>query len=259
MIIAAMARLYSQPRWPAPTATFVLWLLAAASAVFWALRLAAPSDAIAPPPAEARPQAAPDPAAIAALLGARREVTVEAPRPEAASRFSLVGVASEVDKADSQGAALIAVDGQPARPFRVGAQLVEGFVLQSVALRSASIGGSVQGPAAFTLKLPELPMAELGRADGAGANGANGPGAAPKLAPLVRPPAPPPQAPQVQQQQQQQQQQQLQQQQQQQAVQRQQQLQQQQAAQRQPQPGAAVPGTALVPNGPVGTPAQPLR
>jgi general secretion pathway protein C len=58
-----------------------------------------------------------------------------------------------------QGAALIAVDGKPARPFRVGSMLVEGFVLQSVGPRSAALGGSFDGPTALTLQLPVRPMA----------------------------------------------------------------------------------------------------
>jgi general secretion pathway protein C len=143
----------SAARWPAPAATLVVWGLAAASITFWGLRLAAPADAVAPPTVASAPPAV-DPAAVARALGA-----VDAPAataPNAASRFVLLGVIAD---SDGQGAALIAVDGKPARPFRVGASLADAYVLQSVDARAATVGGSAQGPAAFTLQLPARPMA----------------------------------------------------------------------------------------------------
>ena len=54
--------------------------------------------------------------------------------PEAASRFVLLGVVADTD---GQGAALIAVDGKPPRPFRVGAKVADGYVLHSVSARAA--------------------------------------------------------------------------------------------------------------------------
>jgi general secretion pathway protein C len=49
---------------------------------------------------------------------------------------------------------LIAVDGKPAKPVRVGAVVAEGLVLQSTQERRANLGASLQGPAALTLELP---------------------------------------------------------------------------------------------------------
>ena len=55
------------------------------------------------------------------------------------------------------GAALIAVDGQPAKPFRVGAVVVDGeLVLQSLGRREARLGASRGAPTTLTLELPPL-------------------------------------------------------------------------------------------------------
>jgi general secretion pathway protein C len=134
-----------------------LWALAAASIVFWGLRLAAPADAIAPP-AVTKAQADPDPAAVAQMLGAVSAQPSAVVTPEAASRFSLLGVVADADK---QGAALIAVDGKPPRPFKVGATVAEGYVLQSVSTRAASLGASVDTSPALTLQLPTRPLAVM--------------------------------------------------------------------------------------------------
>ena len=147
---------YAPARWPAATATVLVWALAAASIVFWGLRLASSGEAVAPPAVPSTPAAPPDPAAIARLLGAQpaREVVVAA--PELASRLVLLGVVA--DKA-GQGAALIAVDGKPPRPYRVGAALADGYVLRSVDTRAATVGTSATGPAVLTLQLPQRPLA----------------------------------------------------------------------------------------------------
>lgn len=114
-----------------------------------------PSDAIAPPPVTTVTPAAVDTSAIAQLLGAVQAQEAAA-APEAASRFSLLGVIADTDQ---QGAALIAVDGKPPRPFRVGAKVVDGFVLQSVGTRAAMLGASLDSDAALTLQLPTRPLA----------------------------------------------------------------------------------------------------
>ena len=55
-----------------------------------------------------------------------------------------------------RGAALIAIDGKPARPYRVGGVLEEGLVLQAVEGRRAVLAASAEGPALLTLELPAL-------------------------------------------------------------------------------------------------------
>ncbi|WP_431275341.1 type II secretion system protein N [Variovorax ureilyticus] len=117
--------------------------------------MTAPSDAVAPP-AVIKTPLEPDPSAVAQMLGAVSNQPVAAVAPEAASRFALLGVVSD---ADEQGAALIAVDGKPARPFKVGTKVAEGFVLQSVTTRAAALGPSVDGKAALTLQMPTRPLA----------------------------------------------------------------------------------------------------
>jgi general secretion pathway protein C len=148
---------YAPARWPVATATTGLWALAAASIVFWGLRLAAPSEAIAPPPVAAS-QAIADPAAVAQLLGAVPSHATVAATPEAASRFSLLGVVAD---SDGRGAALLVVDGKPAKPFRVGAKVADGYVLQSVTTRAASFGARADSAPAFTLQLPTRPLAVM--------------------------------------------------------------------------------------------------
>ena len=143
-------------RWPAALTTVLIWVLAVAGIAFWGLRLAAPLDALPPPAVVNAPAAAVDPATMARLLGAVSAETQVALAPDAASRFALVGVVADVMQ---RGAALIAVDGKPARPFRVGSLVGEGYVLQSVSTRSASLGAGVDAPTVMILQLPVRPMA----------------------------------------------------------------------------------------------------
>ena len=53
-----------------------------------------------------------------------------------------------------QGAALISVDGKPAKPFRVGSAVDDRLVLQSVESRRAVLAEGTGGPAVVTLELP---------------------------------------------------------------------------------------------------------
>jgi general secretion pathway protein C len=61
--------------------------------------------------------------------------------------------------ASGQGAALLSMDGQPARTFVVGAEIASGLWLQSVGPAEAMLAGSMQGPVMATLRVPELPPA----------------------------------------------------------------------------------------------------
>ena len=143
---------------------FVIWALIAATAVFWVLRLAVRAPA-APP----HGVAVGDVVAVGdltRLLGAppAAEAAPMAAAPEAASRFRLLGImAPKQARANSEGAgvALIAVDGKPARAYSVGAHLDGDLVLQSVSLRTVSIG-STQGSPPVVLEIPRLPPAATG-------------------------------------------------------------------------------------------------
>jgi general secretion pathway protein C len=137
-------------RWVVAAATFVLWAAVAASAVYWGLKLASSGagSAVAPPPARV---ATADPAALARLLGASPVSAAAAPVASLSSRFVLLGV---VASTSHEGAALIAVDGRPARPYRVGTPVDQVLVLQSVEANRATLGNSTGGPAVITLELP---------------------------------------------------------------------------------------------------------
>jgi general secretion pathway protein C len=132
-----------------PAASLVVWGVVAFSAVTWALRWSAigqsPSgDAVA---AQALP--ALDVSAAARSLGAAPAQPVAA--PSLASRFQLLGVLAGDA---SQGAALMVVDGKPAKPYRVGAVVADGLVLQSAQGRRVSLGAAVDAPQTLTLELP---------------------------------------------------------------------------------------------------------
>ena len=150
---------HSHHLWWLRIATFSLAALAAASAAYWVLKwiAAAPASATAAPIYTAPPQT--DPQVVARLLGGGQlglatgpQGAVAAP-DNAASRFKLTGV---VAGRNNTGYAVIAVDGKPAKPYRVGALVNDGLVLHSVAPRSAALAASVDAPVSLTLDLPRL-------------------------------------------------------------------------------------------------------
>ena len=186
---------------------FVIWSLVAASAVFWALRFGVQ---VAQAPAYAVPidRAAPPRGDLARLFGAAPVLVVaEEARPEAPSRFRLIGVmapkSSMSQGTGAYGLALIAVDGKPPRAFAVGAKLDSDLVLQSVGLRTASLGPA-QGARSMLLELPALPAPATGVLPAPGAPPAPGnpvmlpprpnalplPGVPPVISPgIMQPPA----------------------------------------------------------------------
>jgi general secretion pathway protein C len=139
---------------------FVIWSLVAASAVFWALRLAASPPQV-PPYAVAVGNSVAVRGDLGRLFGApQRTAAAAQPTPEAPSRFRLIGVmaprSGAMQAEPGGGVALIAVDGKPAKPYAVGARLDSDLVLQSVGLRTASLGPA-QGGRSVLLELPVLP------------------------------------------------------------------------------------------------------
>jgi general secretion pathway protein C len=137
----------------------VLWLAAGFSAGYWVLLAMGRTPVTAVP---AAPLALPvaDTALVARALGfspsAQPAQADQASEP-VASRFVLLGVAAV---GRSGGAALIGLDGQPPRPYRVGAVLDGGLVLQSVSRTSARLGPALQGPATVELALPQAAAAD---------------------------------------------------------------------------------------------------
>jgi len=140
--------------WGARLTTSLLWLLAGASVVYWGLRLSTPPGGLAVPAVFAGAPA-PDAPAIARLLGAGAVAVAAAPVASSTSRFALVGVLA--GRQSGGGAALIAIDGQPAKPYRVGATVDAGLVLQSLGPRAAQLGARRSGPAALSLQMAAKP------------------------------------------------------------------------------------------------------
>lgn len=155
MIMAPML-VPTSAAWPVRGATLALWALAAGSSAYWALKLGGASAPVNAPLQAPRTVAAADPAAIARLLGATSGSAAAPASPAApslASRLKLVGVVA--GERSGQGAAVISVDGKPARPFRVGVAIEEGLVLQSVRGRTAVVAATPDGPPLLTLELPQ--------------------------------------------------------------------------------------------------------
>jgi len=145
-----------------------VWATVAASAVFWGVTLLEP----APPLSRAMQTPATGRAAgldqLDRLLGADTlpPAPAEAPAPLAGAHFQLLGVVSPSDdRAAAEGLALVAVDGRPARAFRVGAAVDGEVVLQAVGARSARLGPR-DGAAAVVLSLAPPQPAATGSALG---------------------------------------------------------------------------------------------
>lgn len=133
--------------------TFSVAALAAASATYWVLKwntLATPTRAAAPTFVRPAPT---DPLVVARLLGGGQSAVVASVAGRATSRFKLTGVVA--DRTHS-GYALISIDGQAAKPYRVGAPVNDNLVLQSVAPRSAALAAGLDAPVSVTLELPNL-------------------------------------------------------------------------------------------------------
>ncbi|MBI5719882.1 MAG: hypothetical protein HZC37_19590 [Burkholderiales bacterium] len=139
-------------------ATFLVWALVAASAAAWGLKLfvTAPS---APPQVAVAGQSQLPRGDITRVLGADAppvdptagESLAGAP---ADARFQLVGVVAPRGSETARGGvALIAVDGKPARAYRVGA-LVDGEnIVQAIRARGADLGPS-GGKVLVALNIP---------------------------------------------------------------------------------------------------------
>ena len=153
--------IYAQNQWVSRGVTFLLGAFAAASVVFWVLKLSSPAGS---EPVAAVESAAPvsDPAAFVKALGGRLLVESSGePVPVTSnSRLLLVGV---ISTASQRGAALIAVDGKPAKPYVVGSTIEGAWVLRSVQARRAVLAEVAAGekPSASAteviLEMPEKP------------------------------------------------------------------------------------------------------
>lgn len=140
---------------------FVLWAFVAGAAMFWGLRLLV-RPAPAPVNAVSVNESAVVRADLSRLLGAET-VPVVAAAPAESTRFKLLGVMAgkALASGTTPGFALISVDGKPPRTFAAGSQVDAELVLQTLSMRTASLGPA-QGPAAFVLEVPPLTAAATG-------------------------------------------------------------------------------------------------
>lgn len=143
--------------------TLGVWALAAASAAYWGMRLFVNPQ---PVPAHAKPVEASAAARgdLTRLFGADAPPPAVDAQPEPApdARFQLLGVVSpRSPQAAREGVALIAVDGKPARAYRVGAVVDGNNVLKTVNPRGATLGPR-DGAALVALNLAPPPPAATG-------------------------------------------------------------------------------------------------
>ena len=131
-------------------ATLLVWAFALGSALYWGMRLTESRNMVEAPPQPPQLTTA-DPAAVARVLGVRAASPVV--QASLASRFSLQGV---VSGGPGGGAALISVDGKPAKAVRVGSVVEEGLILQSANARAVTLAESRSSPALLTLEMPLL-------------------------------------------------------------------------------------------------------
>jgi general secretion pathway protein C len=89
-----------------------------------------------------------DALALSKALGA---APVQSASASLASRFVLVGV---MDGGPAQGVALISVDGKPAKPYRLGQAVSEGFVVVGTGPKKAELAPQLGAAPALVLDLP---------------------------------------------------------------------------------------------------------
>ena len=148
-------------QWPPRVMAFLLWTLAALAATYWLMK----SIGLAEAPVRAGTIAAHAPtvnsADLTRVLGPPALTPATAATTAAAelanhpaSKMRLLGVVAGRRNA---GVALIALEGQPARPYRVGSQVTADYRLTRVATRSATLATSAAGAALITLELAPNP------------------------------------------------------------------------------------------------------
>jgi general secretion pathway protein C len=144
--------LSAQNLWFSRSITFAIGAVAAASAAFWAFKFNGVANTKPSVSVDAQQPVVADVVSVARALGAVDPGAASAnATSQASSRFSLIGVLA---KPKSSGAALIAVDGKPAKPYSIGETVASEWVLRSVNLRSVVLAA---GATDMTLELPPLP------------------------------------------------------------------------------------------------------
>ena len=136
--------------------TIALWGAFVLSGSYWTKKLSTntPNTATAQKNKPTQLQLPPDTAAISRLLSG--EHITKAPTPiKDIDRFILSGLVANLN---GQSAALISIDGAPAKPVLVGMQLAPGFILVAVARHEAILAETMASPIRTILKLSQNPL-----------------------------------------------------------------------------------------------------
>jgi general secretion pathway protein C len=141
----------SSNSWTLRLFTLLIWLLVGLCTAYWAFKFAA-TKTVEATAALAAPTVVVDSKAIGKLLGATDVVTAKALNTPASTKFALFGLANSVG---GQGVALIALDGKPAKPYRVGSLVADNFILKSISKTGVVLATSLKSPDGVTLELPE--------------------------------------------------------------------------------------------------------
>jgi len=130
--------------------SLLVWAVVAYSAVVFALQWGGgvPVDAVVAGSEQKQVLPEVDALAVSKALGA---APVQSASGSLASRFVLVGV---MDGGPTQGVALISVDGKPAKPYRLGQAVSEGFVVVGTGPKKAELGPQMGSTPALVLDLP---------------------------------------------------------------------------------------------------------
>ena len=145
-------RLLLQPFAPAFSrlTSLLVWAVVAYSAVVFALQWGGgvPVDAVVAGSEQKQVLPEVDALAVSKALGA---APVQSASASLASRFVLVGV---MDGGPTQGVALISVDGKPAKPYRLGQTVTDGFVVLATGPKKAELGPQLGAASSLVLELP---------------------------------------------------------------------------------------------------------
>ena len=130
--------------------SLLVWAVVAYSAVVFALQWGGgvPVDAVVAGSEQKQVLPEVDALAVSKALGA---APVQSASASLASRFVLVGV---MDGGPAQGVALISVDGKPAKPYRLGQTVSDGFVVLATGPKKAELGPQLGASSSLVLELP---------------------------------------------------------------------------------------------------------
>ena len=130
--------------------SLLVWAVVAYSAVVFALQWGGgvPVDAVVAGSEQKQVLPEVDALAVSKALGA---APVQSASASLESRFVLVGV---MDGGPTQGVALISVDGKPAKPYRLGQTVSDGFVVLATGPKKAELGPQLGAASSLVLELP---------------------------------------------------------------------------------------------------------